>query len=128
MAKSYSRDLRVRVIAAVDGGMSRRGAAEQFAVSESTAIRWVREWRASGRTDARSRGGDRHSHRIEEHGDFLKARIEEMPDITLDELRQALLTERGETFGDSSISRFFRRHKLSRKKRPGMRRSKTAKT
>lgn len=128
MATAYSRDLRVRVIDAVEGGMSRRAAAEHFAVSESSAIRWVREWKASGRAEARSRGGDRHSHRIEVHGDFLKAKIEEVPDITLDELRQALLSERGETFGDSSISRFFQRHKLSRKKRPGMRRSKSATT
>lgn len=108
--------------------MSRRAAADHFAVSESSAIRWVREWKASGRAEARSRGGDRHSHRIEAHGDFLKAKIEDVPDITLDELRRALLFERGEAFGDSSISRFFQRHKLSRKKRPGMRRSKSATT
>lgn len=128
MAAAYSQDLRVRVIAAVEGGMSRRAAADHFAVSESSAIRWVREWKASGRAEARSRGGDRHSHRIEAHGDFLKAKIEDVPDITLDELRQALLFERGEAFGDSSISRFFQRHKLSRKKRLGMRRSKSATT
>ena len=128
MATAYSRDLRVRVIAAVEGGMSRRAAAGHFSVSESSAIRWVREWKASGRAEARSRGGDRHSHRIEVHAAFLKARIEEVPDITLDELRQALLAERGEAFGDSSISRFFQRHKLSRKKRPGMRRNRAAKT
>lgn len=128
MATAYSRDLRVRVIAAVDGGMSRRAAAGQFAVSESSAIRWVREWKASGCAEARPRGGDRHSHRIEAHAGFLKAKIEEVPDITLDELRQALLAERGEAFGDSSISRFFQRHKLSRKKRPGMRRNRTGKT
>lgn len=128
MGSALSKDLRVRVIDAVEDGMSRRAAAARFGVSYSSAIRWVSEWMQSGRTEARPRGGDRHSHRIEAHAAFLKAKIEEVPDITLDELRQALLAERGEAFGDSSISRFFQRHKLSRKKRPGMPRNRTAKT
>jgi len=47
MTKSMSEDLRSRVIAAVDGGLSRRAAAEPFGVGTSTAIRWVREWARS---------------------------------------------------------------------------------
>ena len=42
MARCLSDDLRRRVVAAVvDGGMSRRGAAKQFGVAPSTAIKWV---------------------------------------------------------------------------------------
>ncbi len=41
MAKPLSEDLRSRVVAAVDGGMSRRAAAERFGVAASTAIRWA---------------------------------------------------------------------------------------
>jgi len=48
MAKSKSEDLRSRVIAAVDSGLSRRAAAERFGVAIASAIRWVREWRESG--------------------------------------------------------------------------------
>jgi transposase len=40
MAKALSMDLRERVIAAVDEGMSRRQAAERFGVSASSAVRW----------------------------------------------------------------------------------------
>lgn len=128
MAKALSRDLRVRVIDAVDKGMSRRAAATRFGVSYSSAIRWVSDWKRTGRTEARLRGGDRRSHRIEAHTAFLKTKIEETPDITLDELCQALLRERGEVFGDSSVSRFCQRHGLMRKKRPGMRWSRSART
>jgi hypothetical protein len=36
MAKALSRDLRDRVVAAIDGGLSRRGAAARFGVSVSS--------------------------------------------------------------------------------------------
>ena len=52
MAKSISDDLGFRVIAAVDGGLSRRAAAEHFGVAAANAVRWVREFeagKASGR-------------------------------------------------------------------------------
>ena len=41
MAKALSVDLRDRVVAAVEGGLSRRKAAERFGVSISSAIRWI---------------------------------------------------------------------------------------
>ena len=54
MARYLSEDLRVRVIEAVRSGASRRQAAARFGVSVSSAIRWVAEWRASGRTAPRA--------------------------------------------------------------------------
>lgn len=42
MAKPYSKDLRDRVVAAVEGGQSRRQTASLFGVGISTVIRWVR--------------------------------------------------------------------------------------
>ena len=49
MARPYSMDLRERVVAAVvKGGMSARGAAARFGVSESSAIKWVRRHRETG--------------------------------------------------------------------------------
>lgn len=39
MAKALSQDLRDRVVVAIDGGLSRRGAAARFGVSVSSAIR-----------------------------------------------------------------------------------------
>lgn len=40
MAKPLSEDLRSRLIAAVNGGLSRRAAAKRFGVGAATAIRW----------------------------------------------------------------------------------------
>jgi transposase len=48
MPKAYSADMRERVIAEVEGGASRREAAEEFEVSASTAIIWVKR-RAAAR-------------------------------------------------------------------------------
>ena len=60
MGKSYSRDLRERVVNAVEGeGMSRRKAAARFGIGIKTAIDWVRSYRETGRLSARPRGGRR---------------------------------------------------------------------
>ena len=48
MTKPLSVDLRERVVAAGDGGLSRRKAAERFGVGISSAIRWTAQAR---RTD-----------------------------------------------------------------------------
>lgn len=49
MVRAYSMDLRERVLAAViDEGMSARGAAARFGISESSAIKWVKRHRQTG--------------------------------------------------------------------------------
>ena len=53
MAKTLAEDLRSRVVAAIDGGLSRRGAAERFGIGYATAIRWMRDWRATGSVSAK---------------------------------------------------------------------------
>src|ERR1035437_6967875 len=50
MTRAYSSDLRERVIGAVAGGLSARSVSKIFAVSASSAIKWVRQWRFDGRT------------------------------------------------------------------------------
>ena len=57
MGKTLSEDLRVRVIAAIDGGLSRDAAAARFGVAVSTAVRWARAWRETGATTAKPKGG-----------------------------------------------------------------------
>lgn len=54
MPKPLSYDLRSRVLAAVDGGLSCRQAAERFGVSPYSAIRWAARRREE--SDARPRG------------------------------------------------------------------------
>ena len=62
MTKPLSTDLRLRVVEAVDAGMSRRAAAERFGVAASAAIKWHGLWRRTGAVDPRRQGGDRRSH------------------------------------------------------------------
>jgi transposase len=74
MPKAYSADMRGRVIAEVEGGASRREAAEEFQVSASTAIIWVKCFRETGRCAAKPRGGSVSP--LDKHADFLLGLIE----------------------------------------------------
>ncbi|MBA2557590.1 MAG: transposase [Chloroflexi bacterium] len=128
MAQYLSEDLRVRVIRVVDAGMSRNAAARRFGVSIASAARWVDEHRRTGRTAPKPRGGDRRSGRIEAQADLLMDAIERAPDITLAELREKLVAERGGTFALRTIHDFYRRHGATYKKRsraPASRRART---
>jgi transposase len=110
MAKPISEDLRSRVIAAVESGLSRRAAAERFGVAIASAIRWVREWRETGSVCAKRQGGDRRSHRIEAYRDVIVSAIDKQVDITLVELADLLRREHGALFATSTIWRFLNRH------------------
>ncbi|MER9953227.1 helix-turn-helix domain-containing protein, partial [Mesorhizobium sp. M0047] len=88
MVRAISEDLRSRVIAAVESGLSRRAAADRFGVAAASAVRWVREWRESGATRAKPQGGDKRSQRIEAYRDTILAAIEGQDDITLVELAE----------------------------------------
>ena len=120
MAKYLSEDLRIRVIRAVESGMSRNAAARRFGVSIASAVRWMAAYLETGQTAPKPRGGDRRSGRIEAQSDLLMSAIEETPDITLAELRQRLIDARGETFAVSTIHDFYRRHGVTFKKRRRM--------
>jgi len=122
MGTILSNDLRKRVVGAVEAGASRRGAAARFGVSVSSAIRWVHAWRETGDMRPKAVGGDRRSARIEAHGAFLIEAVERKVDITLGEL-QALLRERGASFGIGTLWRFFDRRGISFKKNRARRRA-----
>jgi transposase len=128
MAGPYSQDLRDRVICAVVvGGMSRRGAAERFGVSESAAIKWVERVERTGVRSAAQMGGYKRP-KLESHRDFLEAAHAEKSDITLQALCDRLLAERGVESDTSLMSRFLRRIGLTLKKRRSSRVSRTAPT
>ena len=117
MAKPLSEDLRIRVVRAVEGGMSRHAAAERFGISVASAVRFVKEWRESGATNAKRVGGDQRSRRIEEHHETIMNAIEAKPDMTLVEIAEMLKSERGASFAPSSIWRFLDRHGVTFKKK-----------
>ena len=117
MTRALSDDLRKRVIAAVDSGMSRRAAAERFGIGVSTAIKWVRRWRETGGWTARRSGGDVRSHRIDAFRDEILALVEATPDMTLAEIAGHLHRTHGVQLALSTVFRFFRRHGVTYKKR-----------
>ena len=124
MGQPLSMDLRSRLLSAIDGGMSRRAAAARFGVAPSTAIRWQSQRTTTGSFAPKPQGGDMRSHRIEERRDEVLTLWEAQQDITLDELRVALAGI-GLSVANSTLHRFFARHGITRKKRPGTRSSRT---
>lgn len=115
MAKALSSDLRSRVVAAIDGGLSCRQAAVRFGVSAASAIRWAALRRRTGDATSALQGGDRRFRYIEAHTDLILGLVEETPDITLTELR-ARLGEQGIGVGLATLWRFFDRRRITVKK------------
>ena len=127
MGQPLSLDLRVRVLAAIDAGMSCRAAAARFGVAPSTAIRWQDQRRTTGSIAPKPQGGDMRSRRVEARREDILALWEARKDISLEELR-AGLAEIGLTVSVAGLHRFFVRHGLTRKKRLAMRLSRTGPT
>ena len=86
MPKPLSFDLRSRVLATVDAGLSCRRAAGRFGVSASSATRWAALRRAGGEARPKPQGGDRLSHRTQAHADLIHAALAEGPDGARPEL------------------------------------------
>ncbi|MGV6848888.1 MAG: IS630 transposase-related protein [Marinibacterium sp.] len=127
MGRPLSMDIRTRALAAVDAGMSRRGAAKRFGVGVSSVIRWDAARRATGSFAPKAQGGDTRSHRIEARGNEVMAAFEEERDQTLAELCERLAA-RGIATSKSGLARFFQRRGITRKKRPATQSSRTART
>ena len=117
MAKSLSMDLRSRVVEAIEGGRSRRQAAECFRVRPSSAIRWHARSRETGDVAPRRQGGDQRSGRIEAEAAFIRERVAAVPDITWAELQAKLKEARGVWFGTGTLWRFFKRRRITLNKR-----------
>jgi len=120
MANALSVDLRCRVVEAVEQGMSRRQAATRFGVSAASAVRWHQRYSTTGTVAPRGQGGDRKSKHVEAHAAFILAEIMRQPDMTLAELQARLEQERSARFAIGTLWRFFRRRRITRKKRPLM--------
>ena len=116
MTKSLSKDIRERVVSAVEAGMTRRSAAKRFGVAASTAIKWVDRWRRTGDIGPRPRGGDHRSHRIEAHAEEILALIVGTPDTTLAELAEHLEETHGVVVAQSTIWRLLDRRGMTFKK------------
>ena len=124
MGKPYSVDLRRRVVAAIEAGMSRNQAARQFGVAISTAIGWMRRVEQTGSVAPGQMGGHKPKAISGEHALWLSQRIR-AGDFTLRGL-VAELGERGLKVDYRSVWEFVHAEKLSFKKKRGGWRTRSA--
>ena len=81
MGRALSVDLRERVIAVIDDGLSCRAAAARFGVSAASAIRWRQLTLRTGTVSPSRPGGDSRSGLIEAHHGFIRTLIETNSDL-----------------------------------------------
>ena len=116
MPAPLSRDLRERIVEAIEGGSSMRGAAARFAVSPSSAIKLMARVRATGSVAPARYGGYRRPV-LAPHEDVLRALVAAQPDITLAEIQAELCRQRGIRVCLATIHVRLRRLGLRHKKR-----------
>jgi putative transposase len=109
-------DLRTRLVAAVEGGLSRNEAARRFNVAISTAIHWVRRKQETGSVAPGQMGGHKPRSIRGEHEAWLLDRIKR-GDFTLNGL-VAELGERGLKVQYRSVWTFVHEQAQSFKKNP----------
>jgi transposase len=119
--------LRDRVIDAALAGLSARHAAARFGVGLATAIVWARRARETGERAAREQGQPRRS-KLDTHREYLLGLIAGTPDLTIRELLQRLLSERGVKASRATLWTFLDRCGLTFKKRQPMRANGTGRT
>ena len=105
MGKSYSLDLRERIVAQVASGGSRRGAARHFGVSDSCAVKLLARVGRTGSAEPARQGRPPGGGKLAQHRGFLIAEVEAKADITMPELAARLETERGVIASPASLSR-----------------------
>jgi transposase len=87
--KPYSKDLRLRVLAAVDAGTPREEVARTFSVSMPTIKRWLKRRRETGDVQPRAIPG-RPARKGAMLREWLPEHLEANHDLTLEEHRQRL--------------------------------------
>src|SRR5918997_5546088 len=102
--KPYSKDLRLRVLAAVDRGVPREEVAKTFSVSVPTIKRWLKRRRETGDVEPKPIPG-RPSRKGAMLQSWLPEQLEANDDLTLEEHREAFEEEFGEAVSTSTVGR-----------------------
>lgn len=109
---AYSMDLRVRVMADVDAGLGTKAAAEKYRVSPDWVRKLKRFRRQTGSFAARTQRVS-HATKLDDQLPRLQQLVEERPDATLRELREAL----GVSVALGTVWRALRRLQITFKKK-----------
>ena len=122
--KPYSKNLRIRVLAAGDRGMPRKEVSKTFGVSEPTIRRYLGLRRETGGVDPKQPSGPpaRKGRALEE---ALPAQVSRNPDLTLEEHRELFYDEHGTEVSTATVSRALKRLGLPLKKSPSRPKSAT---
>jgi transposase len=116
LARPYSTDLRIRVIEAIDGGLSTRQAASRFCIGIATAGAWHRCWRKTGETEPGRLGNPGRS-KLDPYEDFILGLIAAQKDIALHEIAGRLCEAHGVRVQPSTVWYFLDRQGITFKKR-----------
>jgi transposase len=125
MGLPLSGDLRKRVIAAIEDGLSTRAAARRFSIGIATAGAWYRCYRRTGSVHPRKQGQPSRS-KLDAHEAFILKLVAEQKDITLAEIAGQLQERRGVQACVGTIWKFFDKRGITYKKRQRMLPSKIA--
>src|ERR671932_592580 len=106
--KPYSRDLRLRVLSAVDAGRPREEVAKTFSVSMPTIKRWLKRQRQTGDLQPKPIPG-RPSRKGALLQSWLPHHLEANDHLTLEEHREAFEEEYGQAVSTSTIGRAIAR-------------------
>ncbi len=125
--RPYSKDLRLKILAACDRGMSRKGVSRIFGVSEPTIRRYLRLRRETGGVEPRTVPGPPalKGRALQER---LPAQAKANPDLTLQEHCELFEETQGVGVSAATMSRAFERLGLPLKKSPSRLQSATNKS
>ena len=123
--KSYSLDLRERVVAGRAKGQSAEELAKLFGICKRSVERYWQRQQGTGNVAPKQRGGYRRS-RLEGHEETLRGWIEAQSDLTLAELQKRLRQERKIKLSLSALWYGLERLGLSFKKNAVRRRARAS--
>jgi transposase len=89
---AYSKDLRLKVLSAIDRGIPRKEVADLFGVSRSTIKRWLKRRRLTGGVETMKIPG-RPSVKGRALREWLPSQLKDNPDLTLEEHCEAFEEE-----------------------------------
>jgi transposase len=105
---AYSKDLRLKVLSAIDRGIPRKEVSELFGVSRSTIKRWLNRRRLTGDVTIHKIPG-RPSVKGKALRQWLPEQLKSNPDLTLAEHCEAFFDESGMEVTEATMSRNIRR-------------------
>lgn len=117
MSSPLSPDLRRRFSDLIASGSSARSAARRLLISPASGVRLAAKIREGASLEPKKCGRPAGVGKLGPHKDFLVELIEQDPDITLAELRGALIDAEDVTVGIPAIFRMLRRLGFTYKKR-----------